>query len=213
MKQLDTNFCDMIRRRRIIAILRHLPEDQLIPVFRALAQAGIQLIEITMNTAAAARQIAQAQEHFSDRLIIGAGTVSTPARAREALAAGARFLVTPNLDLQVVRVAQEADCPVIPGVLTPTEMMTAVNAGVSVLKLFPAARMGLGYLKDILAPLDDLNIIAVGGITAENALDWLHAGCIAVGMGSALVSSEHLQSGDYETLQTEVRQLVDKLTC
>lgn len=200
-----------IRRDRVIAIMRHLPDEQVVPVFGALAAGGIRLIEVTMNTAGAAAQIRLAKRHFADRMQIGAGTVSTPERAVTALAAGADFLVTPNLDLEVLEYAARHGCPVIPGVFTPTEMMTAIKAGVRILKLFPAGQLGPGYVRDVLAPLDTLNLVAVGGVTPDNAADWLRAGCIGVGMGSALLPAGLLQSGDFAGLASQTADLLHRL--
>lgn len=208
----EQKLMDLMTRYRVVAIVRHLPEDQLEPVFAALADAGIRLIEVTMNSAGAAEQITLAQELFGDRMLIGAGTVSTPDRALAALAAGARFLVTPNLDLEVVEIARRQHCPVIPGVMTPTEMMTAMKAGVKVLKLFPASQLGTAYVKDILAPLDELKLVAVGGVTPQNSAEWIKAGCVGVGMGSSLLPKDLVESKNYGQLrrQTEafIRQLI-----
>ena len=208
----EQKLMDLMTRYRVVAIVRHLPEDQLEPVFAALADAGIRLIEVTMNSAGAAEQITLAQELFGDRMLIGAGTVSTPDRALAALAAGARFLVTPNLDLEVVEIARRQHCPVIPGVMTPTEMMTAMKAGVKVLKLFPASQLGTAYVKDILAPLDELKLGAVGGVTPQNSAEWIKAGCVGVGMGSSLLPKDLVESKNYGQLrrQTEafIRQLI-----
>jgi len=208
----EQKLMDLMTRYRVVAIVRHLPEDQLEPVFAALADAGIRLIEVTMNSAGAAEQITLAQELFGDRMLIGAGTVSTPDRALAALAAGARFLVTPNLDLEVVEIARRQHCPVIPGVMTPTEMMTAMKAGVKVLKLFPASQLGTAYVKDILAPLDELKLVAVGGVTPQISAEWIKAGCVGVGMGSSLLPKDLVESKNYGQLrrQTEafIRQLI-----
>ncbi len=208
----EQKLMDLMTRYRVVAIVRHLPEDQLEPVFAALADAGIRLIEVTMNSAGAAEQITLAQELFGDRMLIGAGTVSTPDRALAALAAGARFLVTPNLDLEVVEIARRQHCPVIPGVMTPTEMMTAMKAGVKVLKLFPASQLGTAYVKNILAPLDELKLVAVGGVTPQNSAEWIKAGCVGVGMGSSLLPKDLVESKNYGQLrrQTEafIRQLI-----
>lgn len=209
---MNTQFVEEIRRHHVIAILRHLPDDQVEPVFDTLADTGIRLIEITMNSAGAAAQISRLVRLYGEKLLIGAGTVSTPERAREALAAGARFLVTPNLDLDVIDLAKAHPCPVIPGVLTPTEMMTAVRAGASALKLFPASQMGPAYVRDVLAPLDDLAIVAVGGVTAETAQDWIKAGCIGVGLGSSLIDKALLRDKQYAEIKRQTRSLIERLT-
>ncbi|MEA4888051.1 MAG: bifunctional 4-hydroxy-2-oxoglutarate aldolase/2-dehydro-3-deoxy-phosphogluconate aldolase [Clostridiaceae bacterium] len=213
MEDLDltNSMNDLIRHYRLIAIMRHLPEEQLIPVFQMLADAGVRLIEITMNTKAAAEQINLARTRFGGRMLIGAGTVSTPERATEAMDAGAQFLVTPNLDPDVLDLAKKRSCPVVCGVLTPTEMMAAIRAGASTLKIFPAGRMGTGYIKDILAPLNDLNLVAVGGVTADNAADWIRAGCIGIGMGSSLLNPQLIQEGRYDELGRQTEALLGRL--
>lgn len=191
----------LIKASRVIAIVRHLPADQLLPVFESLADGGVQLIEVTMNTAGAAEQIREARKNFGSRMLIGAGTVTTPERAAAAIDAGALFLVTPNLDLDVMAMARGRNCPVIPGVLTPTEMMQAMRAGAAALKLFPASHLGPAYVKDVLSPLNDLYLVAVGGVTPANAAEWIKAGCIGVGMGGCLVDSRLVNSRDYDGLR------------
>lgn len=202
---------NLIRTHRVIAIVRHLPADQLDPVFESLYAGGVRLIEVTMNSAGAAAQIAAACAHFGDRMLVGAGTVTTTERADAAIAAGARFLVTPNLDLDVLALAREKNCPVIPGVLTPTEMMQAMKAGAAALKLFPASHLGPAYVKDVLSPLNDLNLVAVGGVTPENAADWIKAGCIGVGLGGCLLDPRLVQNRDYEGLRLLAASLTGNL--
>lgn len=211
MKIWAEPIADLIRQHRLIAIMRHLADDQMVPVFQTLADAGVRLIEITMNTQAAAEQISRADALFGNRMMIGAGTVTTAERARQAMAAGARFLVAPNLDLDVLAAASREGCPVIPGILTPTEMMQAVRAGATVLKLFPASRLGPAYVKDVLAPLNDLELVAVGGVTPENAADWLQAGCIGIGMGGSLLNPQLLREGRYDELGRQTGLLLDRL--
>lgn len=211
MSKLTDPLTEQIRRHRVIAIMRHLPEEQVEPVFSALADAGIRLIEITMNTAGAAEQISRVTSRFSSRMLIGAGTVSTVERARLAMAAGAQFLVTPNLDLEVVELAKAHQYPILPGVLTPTEMMAAIKAGVVTLKLFPASQLGPAYVKDVLAPLDDLNLVAVGGVTQDNAAEWLKAGCIGIGMGSSLLDKDLLRDRRYDEIIRRTKVFIDNL--
>ncbi len=208
-KQLDFN--QAVRRQRIIAILRHLPADQVIPLFTALAEGGIRLVEITLNTTGALAMIKKARQYFQDDLVIGAGTVSTPDRARQALAAGASFLVTPNLDLAVIGLARQAGCPVLPGVMTPSEMVAAAGAGANTLKLFPASHLGPAYVRDVLAPLDELSLVAVGGVTRENAAGWLRAGCIGLGLGSSLFDKQLLAAKDYQAISRSLKSFSAEL--
>jgi len=212
MKNNDENLTELIKKHRLIAIMRHLPDDQIEPVFGALAEAGVQLIEIAMNTIGAIAQLEKMLMLFGDRMMIGAGTVLSPELAKEAIETGARFMITPHFDPEVVAVARTNHCPIIPGVLTPTEMMTARKAGVDVLKLFPADQMGTAYIRNLLAPFKDLNLVAVGGIKPDNALDWIKAGCIGVGIGTALFEKTWLETGRYSEITEQVRRLIDQLT-
>lgn len=203
----EKQFSRDVKAHRVVAILRHMPPEKAESIFQILAAAGIRLVEITMNSRGAARQIQAMRQAFGSQLIIGAGTVTTPQRAREAIEAGAAFLVTPNLNLDVIGVAHEAGVPIVPGVMTPTEMMAAADAGVKTLKLFPASVLGCDYVKAVKAPLDDVQLIAVGGITAQNAADFIRAGCMGVGMGSSLLDFDKVRSESQESVIQELKAL------
>ena len=205
------NLAATITRHRVFAILRHIPDELLLPVLDALMAGGIRLLEITMNSADAVAQLERASDHLTDDALLSAGTVTNVARARAAISAGARFLVTPNLDPAVLDLADKAGVPVVPGVMTPSEMVAGMQAGAAALKLFPAGRLGTGYVKDVRAALDDAPLVAVGGVTAENAADWIRAGCIGVGIGSSLLDAELLATHDMDGLQARARALVQSL--
>ena len=204
-------FVALVTAHRVFAILRHVPAEQLPAVLDALVAGGIRLLEITMNTQDAAGQLSLARVHLGDRAILGAGTVTTAARAQAAMDAGARFLVTPNLDPAVMRLATEAGIPVVPGVMTPSEMVAGLQAGAVALKLFPAGQLGTGYIRDVRAALDDAPLVAVGGVTVENAADWIRAGCIGVGIGGSLLDKSLLAAGDMAGLAARARALTDTL--
>lgn len=204
-------FAALVTAHRVFAILRHVPAEQLPAVLDALVAGGIRLLEITMNTQDAVGQLTRARMHLGDRATLGAGTVTTPARAQAAMDAGARFLVTPNLDPAVVRLATEAGVPIVPGVMTPSEMVAGLQAGAAALKIFPAGQLGTGYVRDVRAALDDAPLVAVGGVTVENAADWIRAGCIGVGIGGSLLDKSLLAAGDMAGLTNRARALVDSL--
>lgn len=204
-------FSKLIARHKVFAILRHISDEQLLPVLDALVSGGIRLLEITMNSAGAAVQLERARLHLGNRAFLGAGTVTTIARAHEAIAAGARFLVTPNLDLSVLALSNKSGIPVVPGVMTPSEMVAGMQAGAAALKLFPAGRLGTGYVKDVMAALDDAPLIAVGGVTGENAGEWLQAGCIGVGVGSSLLHTDLLAKGDMDGLRDRAHRMLASL--
>lgn len=172
---------------RIIAVLRGVDPDRCLQVGTALARAGIGVFEVTMDSPDAARSISSLAEHG----LVGAGTVMDVADAERAVTAGARFLVSPHTDMKVVRWAIDREVPVIPGAFTPTEVATAWSAGSTAVKVFPASVGGPGMIKALLGPLT-IPLIPTGGVTAENAGDFLDAGAIAVGLGGWLTSEPDL---------------------
>ena len=201
----------MLKKHRVVAILRHMPPEQTSQIFDALYDGGIRLVEITMNSEGAARQIQQQHERLGRRMMIGAGTVTTEKRALAAIEAGAQFIVTPNIDLNVIKIAQAHKIPILPGVMTPSEMMQAVSAGIKAVKLFPAAQMGTDYVKAVKAPLDDIQIVAVGGVSPEQTDQWLKAGCIAVGIGSSLFDMELVRQGKFEQVTDQLRVFLQQI--
>lgn len=209
---VQNDFIKLLEKHRVIAILRHMPPEQTSQVFDALYEGGIRITEITMNSDSAARQIQQQHERLGRRMYIGAGTVTTIERAKAALDAGAQFLVTPNVDLKIIELAKSHQVPILPGVMTPSEMMMAVSAGIHTLKLFPAAQMGLDYVKAVKAPLDDIHLVAVGGISPEQTAEWLQAGCIAVGIGSSLLDMELIRQGQYDKASEKIASFLNSFS-
>jgi 2-dehydro-3-deoxyphosphogluconate aldolase/(4S)-4-hydroxy-2-oxoglutarate aldolase len=180
---------ERIIRTGIIAIVRgDFPTDRLLLMAQALRQGGVEVIEVTLNSAGVLEKIAALRDAMSDGMLVGAGTVRTDTGADAALDAGAQFLVAPNLDLQVVARAREADVLHLPGVFTASEAQTAFTAGCTTVKLFPADTMGPAYLKALRAPLDDIGFVPTGGIHEGNLGDYIRAGAVAVGLGSSLIT-------------------------
>jgi 2-dehydro-3-deoxyphosphogluconate aldolase/(4S)-4-hydroxy-2-oxoglutarate aldolase len=190
----------------VIAIMRGLTGDAVFRVAQALYDGGIRLLEVTMNTDGALDAITRLKETYSQTMRIGAGTVTDRARAISAVNAGAEFVITPNLDYEVIRICQDKNIPIFPGVFTPTEMVNALNAGCAYIKLFPAISMGASYIKNILAPLDNVKIIAVGGVGLENAGDFFRAGVAGVGVGGNLCKVP--ADGDFSALTRTARELI-----
>jgi 2-dehydro-3-deoxyphosphogluconate aldolase / (4S)-4-hydroxy-2-oxoglutarate aldolase len=169
----------------VIAVLRSREPQGLAPVARALLDGGVRALEITLTTPGAVAGIAELADAGTG-MLIGAGTVLDDTTARSVLDAGAKFVVSPTLEPDVIRVCRERNVPCIPGAFTPTEMLTAWRAGAALVKLFPAAAVGPGFVRDVLAPLPFLRIVPSGGVTLERVGDWIRAGCAAVSLGSAL---------------------------
>ncbi|MFN4293709.1 MAG: bifunctional 4-hydroxy-2-oxoglutarate aldolase/2-dehydro-3-deoxy-phosphogluconate aldolase [Thermoflexales bacterium] len=198
----------MIEAGRVIAILRGDYTGYFRQIARALADAGITAIEITLNSTGALDGLHEMKAELGDRFLIGAGTVLNESQAFEALSAGAQFIVAPNTNPRVVAICVERDICVIPGAYTPTEIMNAVELGAHLIKLFPAE---LGYFKAVRAPLNHVPFVATGGVSLDNAAEYIQAGAVAVGMGSQLIGEYVKQAGGIEALGERARRLVRAL--
>jgi 2-dehydro-3-deoxyphosphogluconate aldolase/(4S)-4-hydroxy-2-oxoglutarate aldolase len=172
---------------RLIGIIRMPRYESVAEVAQALAAGGLKLLEFTFSGEGAAQAIADARAAVGDEIHIGAGTVLNPTQVKQALAAGATFIVTPVVNLDVIAACQQYQLPIVCGAFTPTEITTALEAGVSLIKLFPARLGGPQYVRDLLAPFPNLRLVPTGGVSPENAASYLEAGAVAVAMGGNLV--------------------------
>jgi len=185
----STTAAEWIRTEKIIAILRgDFSIEKMEQIASILLEGGINTLEITLNSSAALEGIARLRQSFASRMLIGAGTVRTAGQVRQAVQAGAQFLIAPNFDPASAAQAGGLGVLHIPGVLTPSEAQSAFAAGCRLLKLFPADTLGPAYLKALRAPLNDIDFIPTGGIGTANAAEYLRAGAAALGIGSSLVS-------------------------
>ncbi|MCF7853314.1 MAG: 2-dehydro-3-deoxy-6-phosphogalactonate aldolase [Candidatus Pacebacteria bacterium] len=175
-----------LERAPVIAILRGVTPDSILPVCEALAEAGVQFIEVTMNSPEPLDSIRKAADSFADRGIhVGAGTVLKPTEVDAVAEAGGTYIISPNTNPEVIRRTKALGLVSIPGFLTPSEAFEAVEAGADLLKCFPAGQLGPSYMKDLRAVLPT-PVIAVGGVNLDNVQDYLQAGAAGVGVGSAL---------------------------
>ena len=184
----------------VVAVIRADSGDQLVDICRALVAGGVTCCEITMTTPNAIAAIAQATDAIGDEAVIGVGTALDAETARAAIMAGAEFVVAPSLDLPTIEMAHRYDRPVIPGALTPTEVMTAWSAGADVVKIFPANHFGPRYFKDLRGPLPQVRLTPTGGVDLDTTADWIKAGAVAVGVGSALVRKQFIQDSNWAAL-------------
>ncbi|MCS7056560.1 MAG: bifunctional 4-hydroxy-2-oxoglutarate aldolase/2-dehydro-3-deoxy-phosphogluconate aldolase [Thermoflexales bacterium] len=198
----------IIEAGRVIAILRGDYSGYFRPIARALAEAGIRAVEVTLNSPGALDGLHEMRDELGDRFLLGAGTVLNKSQALEAIAAGAQFIVAPNTNPRVVEICVERDICVIPGAYTPTEIMNAVELGAHLIKLFPA---DLGYFKAVRAPLNHVPFVATGGVSLDNAAEYIKAGAVAVGMGSQLIGEYVKQDGGLRTLGERARRLAQSL--
>jgi 2-dehydro-3-deoxyphosphogluconate aldolase/(4S)-4-hydroxy-2-oxoglutarate aldolase len=190
----------MLTNPGVIAVVRARSREQVIPLAEALLHGGIQAIEITMTTPSALKAIEDVRQRFGAALI-GVGTVLNAQTCRDALAAGAEFVVSPITRADIAVEAQAAGKPVMLGAFTPTEAQNAFEAGADFVKLFPADTLGPAYIKALRAPLPHLKIVPTGGVTRENIAEFFKAGCPAVGAGSSLISSQVLEQNDWPALR------------
>ena len=170
----------------IIAILRR-PKVDPVRCIEHLFQNGIRLIEITMDTPGAVEVLESLRSRVPANALLGAGTVTDVARAEAAFAAGASFIVTPNIDLEVIRTIRAHGIPVMPGALSPTEIWTAMKAGADFVKVFPASAVGPGYFRELRGPFEKIPFMASGGVNLENAAEFIKFGVDALGLGGALI--------------------------
>lgn len=196
----------------VVAVLRGVDRDEVAPVARALVDGGVLGIEITADDPGAAEKVSTlAAELDGTGAAVGAGTVLDEATASAMIDAGASFVVTPHTAPAVVRTCNRRDVLSMCGVLTPTEAVTAMEAGADVLKVFPARSVGPGHLSALAGPLGDVDMIPTGGVTLQNAAEYLNAGACAVGVGSDLVDREAIADGAYDALTQRAEKYVDEV--
>ena len=188
----------------IVPVVRASSREQALEAVEAIEAGGIPVVEITMTVPDALGTIREVARRIGQRVLVGAGTVTNAAAARECLEAGARFLVSPGLSLPVLELARALGALAIPGALTPTEVMTAREAGASVIKIFPCGSVGgAKYIKALSGPFPDLRFIPTGGVSPANVAEYFAAGAFAVGMGSDLIDARALREGrKHEVVET-----------
>jgi 2-dehydro-3-deoxyphosphogluconate aldolase/(4S)-4-hydroxy-2-oxoglutarate aldolase len=197
-----------IEQLGVVAVIRIKEPDRLRAVIEALASGGVRALEVTMTVPRAIELIAEIAPTLPPEFLVGAGTVLDAGTAARAIDAGARFVVSPVFRRGVIETCHGREVPAMPGCLTPTEILDAWEAGADVVKVFPATTLGPGYIKDIRAPLPEVKLMPTGGVTLDNASDWIKAGAVAVGVGSALVDAAAVAAGNYHVIEAHARRIV-----
>lgn len=201
-----TKIVSEIESTGVVAIIRASGSGELVDVVSALRDGGLTCIEVTMTTPDALDVIHKARETLGDSAAIGVGTVLDSETARAAILAGAQFVVAPILDLPTIEICKRYSTPVVPGAMTPTEIVRAWQAGSDFVKLFPSTAGGPGLIRDLRGPLPHIKMIPTGGINLNNAAEFIKAGAAALGVGSALVTKEAVKNKDFAGLKAAAAQ-------
>jgi 2-dehydro-3-deoxyphosphogluconate aldolase/(4S)-4-hydroxy-2-oxoglutarate aldolase len=199
---------ELFDRIPIVGILRNVPPLTVPILARYYADAGLTNLEVTMNSDEASTTITRLVQDFEGKLNIGAGTVCTLDDLDKALSAGAQFIVTPILQEEVIKACVQQQIPVFPGAYSPTEIYKAWHLGATMVKVFPATKLGASYIKEVLAPMNYLKLLPTGGINLDNLTEFMKAGAAGLGLGSQLFPPKLIEEGRWERLSELFRDLV-----
>lgn len=197
----------------IVAVVRFTDPAPLVEVVKALAAGGVTVAEVTLTVPNALDVIREAKRQLGDRVLLGAGTVLDPETCRAALLAGAEFIVSPCVNLDVIRMCRRYDRLVMPGAFTPTEVLTAWEAGADVVKVFPADVVGPAFFKALRGPLPQVKLMPTGGVDLTTAAEFLKAGAVCLGVGGQLVDAKAIAAGDFAAitkLSEQYREIVKR---
>lgn len=192
----------------VIGIMRNFPVEHTTKTVTKFHETGLTTLEVTLNSKDATQTIKQLVNDFGDTLNIGAGTVCSLNDLDAAIGAGSQFIVTPIINEEVIKKCVSLNIPIFPGAYTPSEIYKAWSLGATMIKLFPASSAGPSYFKDVLAPLNNVKLIATGGITLENFTQYLKAGAIGVGIGSNLFPKTIIDNGSWDELEKFYKKFV-----
>src|SRR6476646_6309777 len=190
----------------IVAVVRSTDSRQLVEVVRALADGGVTVVEITMSVPDALDVVRQVRRELGERVLLGAGTVLDPETARAALLAGAEYIVAPTVNLDVIRLCQRYDKLVMPGAFTPTEVLTAWEAGADIVKVFPAEVVGPAFFKALRGPLPQVRLMPTGGVDLTTAAAFLKAGACCLGVGGQLIEPAAVAARNFDRIRDLARQ-------
>lgn len=200
-----------IKQNPVTGIMRNFPTEILVQVVQALYYGGLRSLEIASNTPDALKQIEMLRKHLPSDFSIGAGTVLNDQMAKEAISAGATFLLTPSTNESTLEYCANNNILLLPGVLTPTDVSICCSYGFETLKLFPADSLPLNYIKGLKGPFQNTNYVAVGGVTRSNAIDFFKNGYIGVGIGNNLIDFNAIDSGDWDKITQDTKTLLNQI--
>ena len=194
----------------LVPVVRASSSDEAMQVIEAIREGGVNILEITMTVPGAVRVIEKVADKYGSDVLVGAGTVLDPETARACLLAGAQFIVSPALNLDTIEMCHRYSAPVMPGVLTPTEVITAWSAGAAFVKVFPCGSVGgASYLKNLKGPFPQIKMIPTGGVSLKSAADFIKAGASALGVGTDLVDVKAIRAGEAHVVTEQAKQFVE----
>ena len=209
------NRAEQVRRMTdagVVAVVRSPDSEQLVDVARALAEGGVTVVEITFSVPDALGVIRRVRQELGDKILLGAGTVLDAETARAAILAGAEFIVAPALNLDTIKMCHRYDKAMLPGAFTPTEIITAWEAGADIVKVFPAEVVGPAFFKAMRGPLPQVRLMPTGGVDLNTAAEFLKAGACCLGIGGQLVEPKAVAAGDFGRIRDLVKQYVSIVT-
>ena len=195
----------------VIVVIRMHDTSKLMKVIEALSNGGVKFLEITFTTPNAVDVIKEISKKVSSDCVVGAGTVLDPETARAAILAGAKFVVSPALNIETIKMAHRYDVMVTPGAFTPTEILTAWDYGADIVKVFPATALGPKYFKDIKGPFPQIRVLPTGGVTIDNAGEFVKAGAFAVAVGTNLLDKEAIANDKFEIITEKAKKLISNV--
>jgi 2-dehydro-3-deoxyphosphogluconate aldolase / (4S)-4-hydroxy-2-oxoglutarate aldolase len=201
-----------IEQLGIVAVIRLRDPGKLRAVVDAIVAGGVRALEVTMTVPGAVDLIRGLAPTLPEGFLLGAGTVIDAATAHAVIDAGAQFVISPVFRRAVIDACHERGVPAAPGCFTPTEILEAHDAGADIVKVFPATTLGPQYIRDVRAPLPQVRLMPTGGVTPDNAGDWIRAGAVAVAAGSSLLDSKAIENGQFEVITANARRFVDNVS-
>ncbi|UXU85223.1 bifunctional 4-hydroxy-2-oxoglutarate aldolase/2-dehydro-3-deoxy-phosphogluconate aldolase [Mammaliicoccus sciuri] len=201
-----------IKETKLIAILRNAKPNDILPIVETLYKVGIRAIEVTMNSPKALESIELISNEMKGKVVVGAGTVLDAESARLAILSGATFILSPTVDKDTIRMSKKYGAVSIPGAMTPTEILEAYEYGGDIIKVFPTTSLGPEYIKDLQGPLPHIPLLPTGGVSIDNVTDFIEAGAVGVGLGSALVNTKvETNKAYFEELEQKAQAFYNKV--
>ncbi|GAB6004736.1 bifunctional 4-hydroxy-2-oxoglutarate aldolase/2-dehydro-3-deoxy-phosphogluconate aldolase [Geobacillus vulcani] len=198
-----------LKQSKLVAVIRKPKRSQIFQIAEALIDGGVEVLEVTVDSPGSFEMIAALKETFGDKAIVGAGTVLDAETAKRAIEAGSDFIFSPIFDQEIVSLTNRYGKISIPGVMTPTEIVKAYQMGADLLKVFPAGSLGPKYFKELSGPLEHIPLMPTGGVTLDNAAEFIRNGVVAVGVGSALLDKRAIEEERFDVIRETAQKFVE----